>query len=142
MAESKDKKTVLTVKKKETIRERADKATNAVPKKRRLRTGANAAGKPIRKLGRIIAKIFRPLGFVLKPFKTRPARFIGRVLASVLLFRFFRDAWKELRQVVWPDRRTTVRLTFAVFMFALIFGIIIAIVDFGLDKVFKKVFLQ
>ncbi len=141
-AKAKKKTPAKVLKQKETVRERADKATNAGPKKRRLQTGAKNASKPFRIIGRFIAKILRPLGFVLKPFKTRPARFVGRVLASVLLFRFFRDAWKELRQVIWPDRRTTVRLTFAVFAFALIFGIVIALVDFGLDKLFKKVFLN
>ena len=55
--------------------------------------------------------------------------------------RFLIEAFRELRLVDWPDRRTTVRLTTAVFMFALIFGLVISIVDFGLDKVFRKLFL-
>lgn len=144
MPEAKDKNSTpkKVVKKKETVRERAEKATSAKPKTRRLQTGASSASKPFRVLGRNIAKIVRPLSFVLKPFKTRPVRFVGRFLASVLLFRFFRDAWKELVQVTWPSARETVRLTWAVFAFSIVFGVVIALVDYGLDKVFRKVFLQ
>jgi preprotein translocase SecE subunit len=48
----------------------------------------------------------------------------------------------ELRQVTWPDRKQSRQLTLAVVMFATVFGIVVAILDYGLDKAFKKVFLH
>jgi preprotein translocase SecE subunit len=130
------------IKKSESIRERAEKAANTEPKPRRIRRTAGVASTPFKAFGRLLARIFRPLAFILIPFKTRPMRFIGRILASVLLLRFFRDAWRELREVQWPSVRDTARLSFAVFAFSVVFGLIIAVTDYGLDKVFKKLLLQ
>lgn len=99
------------------------------------------AGKVFRPIGQFIKRIARPFRFLLTPFRTRPARFIGRILSKVLLINYFRDSWRELKQVTWPGRRETLQLTFAVFAFALSFGLLIAVVDFGLDKLFKEVLL-
>lgn len=55
---------------------------------------------------------------------------------------FFGDAWRELKLVTWPDRSETTKLTVAVIIFAVIFGAIIAIVDYGLDKLFRNVILK
>lgn len=145
MAESKDSKTktARVPKKQQTVRQRAEKA--AAPKREKRRIVKKSAGtirKPFILLWKVIKKIARPFAFVLIPFKTKPARFIGRILAAVLLLRFFRDSWKELRQVTWPTARETYRMTVAVFMFALIFTVIVGIIDFGLDKVFREVFVK
>lgn len=129
------------VKKTETVRERATKTPRPV-KTRHLSRTATSVTKPFKLVGRFVVKILSPFGFLLWPFKTRPARFTGRVLASVLLLRFFRNAWGELRQVEWPGRKETSKLTLAVFMFAIAFGLIIAITDYGLDKLFRKVLIK
>lgn len=137
-SKSKDKpskKAVLTV------RARSEQASNQA-QKRTLRKTANSAARPFRAIGRVIAKILRPFRFLLKPFSTRPARFVGRILAKVFLVSYFAGAWKELKQVTWPGRRETWQLTFAVFVFALGFGLMITITDYGLDKIFKKVILK
>lgn len=129
------------LKKVETVRERVERAGTA-PKQRRVKTTASKASRPFRVIGKALAKLLRPLAFILKPFKTRPARFIGRLLASILLLKFFRASWDEVRKVEWPDMRTTLRLTMAVFVFSILFGALIAITDFGLDKIFRKVFID
>jgi preprotein translocase subunit SecE len=69
-------------------------------------------------------------------------RFIGRILYKIFLIGYFKNSWKELRQVTWPGRKETWKLTFAVFMFAIVFGTIIALVDYGLDKVFRHLILK
>jgi preprotein translocase SecE subunit len=79
---------------------------------------------------------------LLAPFKTRPARFVGRVLAKILFLNYIRNSWRELRQVSWPKRRETIKLTAAVFVFATAFALLIAVVDYGLDKVFKLLLLE
>lgn len=139
MAEEQKKKRQL--KKTETVRQRVERGTTA-PKQRRVKKTAHVAGKPFRALWSGLKFIGRPFSFVLIPFKTRPARFVGRVLASVLLLRFIRESWTELRQVQWPNARETFRLTVAVFIFSIVFGTIIAVTDYGLDKVFRKVFID
>jgi len=93
-------------------------------------------------IGRFLGKILRPFRFVLRPFKTRPMRFIGRILGKIFLINYFRDSWKEVKQVTWPGRKETTQLTLAVFVFAISFGLLIAVVDFGLDKLFKEVLLR
>jgi preprotein translocase SecE subunit len=132
---------VRKLKKVETVRERSVKA--AEPRKpRRVKQATSAAWKPFKWLGRLLAHILRPLRFVLRPFKTRPMRFIGRILAKVLLLNYFRSSWQELRQVSWPDRKQTAQLTLAVFLFAIFFALIITAVDYGLDRLFKDVIIK
>lgn len=130
------------LKKVETVRERAVKTTNEPVKQRRIKQTASTLWRPFGLLARFFGKLLSPFAFLLWPFKTRPARMIGRVLAAVFLFRFFREAWAELRQVQWPTARETVRLTTAVFLFSILFGVLIAVTDYGLDKIFRKVFID
>jgi preprotein translocase SecE subunit len=139
MAESAKKR---QLKKTETVRQRAERGVSNQPKRRHVKKAASKLGRPLAALWNGICFVARPFAFVLIPFKTKPARFVGRILANVLLFKFFREAWAEMRQVEWPTARETVRLTMAVFIFSVVFGAIIAITDFGLDKVFKKVFID
>ena len=44
--------------------------------------------------------------------------------------------------VTWPSGKQTRALTFAVIVFSIVFGALVALVDFGLDKLFKKVILH
>ncbi|HCM51823.1 TPA: preprotein translocase subunit SecE [Candidatus Saccharibacteria bacterium] len=77
--------------------------------------------------------VFRALGVILLPIKK---------ILGWLVPRYFVNAWHEVKQVTWTTRRETWRLTFAVFLFALIFGSLIAGVDKVLDEFFKKVILK
>ncbi len=61
---------------------------------------------------------------------------------KLLVPKYFVNAWREVRQVTWPSGRETRRLTLAVFIFATVFGLAVAIVDKGLDEFFKKVVLK
>ena len=126
------------VKKSESVREKRAKAADTKPKRRRVKQAATQANRPVRAIGRGIAKVARPFGFLAKPFKTRPFRFIGRVFYKVLGIGYFVNSWKELRLVEWPNRSETAKLTVAVFIFAAAIAGFIAILDYGLDKVFKQ----
>jgi preprotein translocase SecE subunit len=128
-------------------------ASNRPSGKRRLRAGTesirektanfNAASE---KRPSVIAAFF--YGFFA------PVRFIGRLIAKLGRFRlfrwigyvllppYFRNSWRELRKVEWPNRKQSVQLTGAVIIFAVIFGGIVAGVDFGLDKAFKEILLK
>jgi preprotein translocase SecE subunit len=74
---------------------------------------------------------------VLRPLK-RPARFVGRIIYP----SYFRNSWKELKQVTWPTLKESRQLTYAVLIFAVVFGATIALVDYGLDKAFKDFLLK
>lgn len=50
------------------------------------------------------------------------------------LFLFFREAWTELKKVVWPSRRLTIRLTLGVLAVTFVIAGIVA----GLDYLFNK----
>ena len=116
------------VKKAETIRQKAEKAQASTKQPRRLQATRRRAAAPFR----IIAKPFRTLGR-FKPF---------RIISYILVPPYFRNSWKELRQVTWPTFPVAVRLTFAVIIFAVVFGCLVAGLDYVLDKVFKEVLLK
>lgn len=108
------------LKKTETVREKAEKAAASSNKEpRRLREKTRVVSKPLKAVG-------------------RPFSFIGRFLVP----RYFRNSWRELRQVSWPKFGESIRLTFAVFVFGAVFTILVAVLDLGLDKIFKEVFVQ
>jgi len=132
MADAKKKR---VIKKVETVREKANK-TDVAPKKRRLQRAKTTAKRPFSAARRIGQKEYHPVKL--------PDNKIGRFLTTPRKFTpaFFRNAWAELRQVVWPSRRETVNLTIAVFVFAIAFGALIAVVDFGLDKLFRDLLLK
>lgn len=122
----------------------ADEPTSASKPKRRLRTSSETIreraakaqasdNKPKRRATGKIGKVFAPL---------HP---VGRVLRKIGRFvipPYFRNSWRELRQVTWPKWKQSRQLTGAVIVFSIIFGVLIAVVDLGLDKVFKKVILK
>lgn len=75
----------------------------------------------------------------------QPVTAVGRALKRVLGFiapRYFVNSWREVRQVSWPNRRESLRLTAAVFVFAVIFGGLVAGIDKGLDALFKHLVLK
>jgi preprotein translocase subunit SecE len=71
-------------------------------------------------------------------FRLRAIRFIGRIFG----FSFIRGSAQELKQVTWPTRNEGRRLTTAVILFSIVFGLLIAVVDYGLDKLFKDILLK
>ncbi|HET6924667.1 MAG TPA: preprotein translocase subunit SecE [Candidatus Saccharimonadales bacterium] len=127
----------------ETVREKAEKAG--------AEAQAQAAQDNPHRLRKFFSFIFSPLrwlshkpplkqiGHGLRWFFTRRfMRFLGRLLG----LRYLRDSWRELKLVAWPSRRQSRQLTFAVIIFSVIFGGLIAIVDYGLDKLFKHIILK
>lgn len=75
---------------------------------------------------RALSRVFRPLGWLFR----------------LIVPRYFINSWRELRQVTWPGRKETWRLTAAVFVFAICFGVAIYGVDYALDKIFKETVIE
>ncbi len=122
------------IRKIETVRERNKKvalkaeADEAKVKKRPFKRAGTIAVSPIRAVSR--------------PFNIRPVRFVLHWIGLILVPRYFRNAFKELRQVQWPSRRETWKLTFAVLIFAAVFGVLVTLTDLGLDKVIRRIVLK
>jgi preprotein translocase SecE subunit len=115
-----------------TIRERAVTASQPSSPSTPKRFAANVTA-PIKK--------FHLPKNPITPVLLGVARGVKKVL-SWLIPRYFVNAWREVRLVTWPGRSETRRLTTAVFIFAAVFGIVAAIVDKGLDVIFKKLVLK
>jgi preprotein translocase SecE subunit len=118
-----------------TVRQRQEAAQAKVeePKPKRLRGILGKLVSPFKKARLSERKVFQAIGRPLRPLK-RPLGW--------LVPRYFVNSWRELRQVHWPNRRETWRLTLAVFIFAVVFGALVAGVDKSLDELFKKVVLK
>lgn len=113
----------------ETLREKADKrqAPEAIKKRGIVGWVFYYITWPLRFVGRQIAKLER--------FK------VFRIIGYILVPPYLRNSWGELKQVTWPGRKETFQLTLAVLAFAVIFGILVTTVDYGLEKVFKRIIL-
>lgn len=131
--ESKSKRRV--VKNPETFRERALKASEAAEKPSR-RAGLKRAGD---KLG---APVAAPLKKAAASKQAGPVVKALRSVGKVILPKYVRNSWQELRLVTWPSWKESRRLTFAVLVFAVVFGVVIAVVDYGLDKIFRNILLK
>ena len=57
------------------------------------------------------------------------------------LLSLFRDSWRELKKVVWPDRKEAVQLTLYVFGFVVIMAIALWITDKTLEWVLYDLIL-
>lgn len=55
---------------------------------------------------------------------------------------YFKGAFSEIRKVKWPTRKEAIKLTVAVIVFAVVFAIFTAVIDFGVNKLFEQLFLK
>jgi len=131
VADEDQKKPKRRVRKVESVRDISTKSEQlaTVGNSRKIWRGFTA---PVRFIGRGIAGVGRKLNKIK----------VFRILGFILWSPYFRNSWKELRQVTWPNGKQSRQLTTAVILFAVTFGIIIALLDFGLDKIFKQVLLK
>lgn len=53
--------------------------------------------------------------------------------------RYLRDSWRELRQVRWPNRKTTWKMTLAVIVYTLTLFLLIGLLDALFKFIFNKV---
>ena len=117
-----------------TVQEKIESDSKEAPKpKSKVKTGYSVIFKPFAVVARVLGRVFRPLTPVGRLFK--------RVLRWMIP-RYIINSWRELKLVTWPNRRETWKLTSAVFVFALVFGIMVTVVDLGLDQIFKRFILK
>ena len=107
----------------QTIRERRDQAVIKTSKQRIAKEH-----KILRRLGRI--KLIQIIGKILK--------LVGRFVIP----KYFRSSYAELKQVTWPSFSESRKLTFAVLAFAIVFGALVATLDYGLSNLFRIILLK
>lgn len=119
----------------ETVRQKVEKSSQEDPKGSRGKQTISAIAKPFK-----VAHSTGKKEYYLPLPDNKFWRFFNK--RRHFIPSYFRNSFKELRDVKWPNRKETTQLTIAVFAFAIVFGIIITITDYGLDKIFKKVLLK
>jgi preprotein translocase subunit SecE len=76
---------------------------------------------------------------------------VGLIAAAVVFFSsetgreliaFGRDAWREVRKVVWPERKEAIQMTAYVFGFVLIMAIFLWLTDKTIEWVFYDLILR
>ena len=55
----------------------------------------------------------------------------------IALGHYLRDSWREIRQVRWPNRKTTWKMVLAVFVYTALFVVIIMVLDALLTLLFN-----
>jgi preprotein translocase subunit SecE len=71
----------------------------------------------------------------VKPTKDKKGVF--KVLSKI--GGYFKGSWIELKQVRWPDRKSTWSLTAAVILFTAFFITLIVLLDYGFKELFKLI---
>ncbi len=118
----------------ETVRDKAKKAqVSAAKPKRRLKTSSVRVLNPIKKGASFARKeVHLPISNNKSGFLHKKRRIIPK---------YFRESWEQLKLVTWPDRRETIKLTIAVFIFAIVIAVFVAAVDWVFTKIFREVLL-
>ncbi len=79
------------------------------------------------------------------------ALIVGLVAAAAVFFTsetgreliaFGRDAWREVRKVVWPERKEAIQMTLYVFGFVLVMAIFLWLTDKTIEWVFYDLILR
>lgn len=125
----------MAQKKKRTLREQRSEETSG-RKPRRFKAATGKISRPLRRAASHSKREFHPV----KLPDNRAGRILGKRVN--LVPKFFREAWSEITQVTWPTGREMVRLTIAVFIFSVILTAIVAVLDLGLDKLFREIIVQ
>ena len=58
------------------------------------------------------------------------------------LIAFGRDAWREVRKVVWPERKEAIQMTLYVFVFVVVMAIFLWLADKTIEWVFYDLILR
>lgn len=109
--------------------------TEKPSKSRKLKQTAGKVKKPLNSVSNVAKKEY----YIPMP-DNKAGRFLNKKRS--IIPKYFKESWRELKLVNWPNRKETAKLTFAVIVFAFVFGLMITIVDFGLDKLFRELLLR
>ena len=121
-------KTKNNTKKSQTVRERSE---NTIAPKKRIRKTVKKVTKPVKSLKKLHQKEYH-----LPIPDSKLGKFLKRRVRVIP--KFFVEAFGEVRLVTWPNRNDTIKLTLAVFIFAIFLASFVGILDYGLSKAFEE----
>lgn len=106
--------------------QKAEEATTKESLRKLRQPDVDPTDTPKRKIPAPLRVIWQPIGWILRH----------------IIPRYFKSAYHELRLTTWPNRKQSRQLTIAVVLFAVVFGVFVWVLDYGLDKVFKELFVK
>lgn len=130
------KKPKIVSKKKETVRERAEKQRQKKTTQPRRKKVAAVTSVPLKGISKILAKEYNPI----KLKKGKYSSFFSKKVP--LVPKYFTSSATELRQVVWLKPKQALSLTFAVIVFSVVLALFVQLLGYGFDKLFKEVILK
>lgn len=137
--EKKEGKPKRRIKNPESFREKAQKAASEKIKPKKRSKVTRVLGKPFV----VAARPFVRVNNKLKKIKAlKPVYKVLSIVGRIIFPKYIRNSFKELTRVEWPNFKESLRLTYAVLVFAVLFGAAIALLDYGLTKVFKIILLK
>ncbi len=87
-----------------------------------------------------------------QPLVVRLLALVGGLLAGVAvawfsypgrrLLAFFKDSWKEVKRVVWPEKKETWTMTLYVFLFVIVMALFLWVVDKTIEWVIYDLLLR
>jgi preprotein translocase SecE subunit len=134
-----DQKAKRKLKNPETFRERALKAADQKAKPVKSHSKLKA---PFRALARSFKPVVSGYRKLKKVKGLKPVFAVLSFIGGIIFPKYFRSSFEELKLVTWPSFQQSRKLTYAVLVFATIFGVTVALVDWGLGKIFKPLLLK
>lgn len=131
--EVKSGKSVPKIRKSSSMRDSSAKSRAKAEKPKKMRKAAGVAKKPFSSVKKALSQEYH----LVKP--KNDDKFLTK--SRKITPGYFRSSWAEMKHVTWPGTMVTWRLVFAVFVFALVLGTAIAVVDYGLEKLLREVIL-
>jgi preprotein translocase SecE subunit len=71
----------------------------------------------------------------------KAGKFLNKPRKVHIVPKFLSEAWEQLKLVRWPNAREVIGLTFAVIIFAILFGGFIGLSDYFLEIIFRRIIL-
>lgn len=130
------KKPKLKSKKKESIRERAEKQRLKQTSKPRRKKVASVTTKPVLRLAKLLTREYHPIN--LK--KGKYSNFLSKRVR--FMPTYFIDSYRELKQVQWLKPRQAFSLTFAVVVFSVSIAVFVQLLGYVFDKIVQGVILK
>lgn len=96
--------------------------------------------KIVRPLAKKIGTFFNKLTAPVR--KTKAWKWLRKHILRSPFRGYFVSSWQELKQVEWPSRSTSLKLTGIVVLFTLVFAAFTTIIDYGFEKLAKQIFLK
>ena len=97
-------------------------------------------GKRLKKVGTKVSNFFSKVTEPIR--KTAVWKFLRKTILRSPFRGYFVNAFRELKEVTWPDRKTSWRLTFTVIVFSVLFATLTSTLDLGFEKLAKQIFLR